>query len=540
MPTGSTDEAIFGSPDLSEFSCFAEVPTKLPSSIQGQEGSQMWPTSENGTSKPLAEENGARKCSKSSATTPDSTESGDEEDILGLISSSLDRFNALLHHNSQTTSLPIPVNRSEIPVHDIGSAIPTTNFPNSMLSSWSPFAKTQGPPSSLSYSSTNSPVALQQKSMPCPPGLPRLNHQQQQQQQQQPSTTTSGILKSIGLADGLPSTQRKQRSVSQTFSDTDETSSLWETHWKALPSEMAMLSVDSGIDGGDLYLMPNWLPNSNNNNNATNTTSSVSSSSASTGGCAVNGMNECCGAGNAFPPVLNSGNFSPAMDSFPPHSHFQIPTSVASNPQQTFEFPPFDTNLIKQAAVIAAAAAQAANEASKAPQLLQPPNDLRSFLWLTPSWSSTADCSPSTETSQMHFHPGDHHQHLTSRFETTFRQQQQQQSRQLYNRRKADSICFSSAARQNSSLLASASNSTNTNVNNRMKSHIGQLGSPPPTSDLCCQHVSKSYGNTPQKFARVEILQGLLLDGEYNGLLTVSLHTVDIHNEPLLWDSSWD
>lgn len=94
----------------------------------------MWPTSENGTTKPRAEENGARKGSQSSATTPDSVESGDDEDILGLISSSLDCFNAQLHHNSQTTSLPIPVNRSEIPVQDIGPAIPTTNFSNSV--SW--------------------------------------------------------------------------------------------------------------------------------------------------------------------------------------------------------------------------------------------------------------------------------------------------------------------------------------------------------------------------------------------------------------------
>ncbi|KAM3186064.1 hypothetical protein ACTXT7_005114 [Hymenolepis weldensis] len=112
----------------SEFCCSTEVPTKLPSSNQDQVGSQMWPTSENGTTKPRAEENGARKGSQSSATTPDS---GDDEDILGLISSSLDCFNAQLHHNSQTTSLPIPVNRSEIPVQDIGPAIPKTNFSNS-------------------------------------------------------------------------------------------------------------------------------------------------------------------------------------------------------------------------------------------------------------------------------------------------------------------------------------------------------------------------------------------------------------------------
>lgn len=172
-----------------------------------------------------------------------------------------------------------------------------------------------------------------------------------------------------------------------------------------------MLSVDSGIDGGDLYLMPNWLSNSNNNN-AANTNSSASSCSTSTGGCAGNGISDCCVAGNTFPPVLNSGNFSPDMDSFPPHSQFQLPTSVASQPPQSFEFPPFDANLIKQAAVIAAAAAQAANEASKGPHSLQPPNDLRSFLWLTPSWPSTADCSPSTETPQMHFRPGELYLHL--------------------------------------------------------------------------------------------------------------------------------
>ncbi|KAM3186066.1 hypothetical protein ACTXT7_005116 [Hymenolepis weldensis] len=294
----------------------------------------------------------------------------------------------------------------------------------------------------------------------------------------------------------------------------------------------AMLSVDSGIDGGDLYLMPNWFSNSNNNNVA-NTNSSASSCSTSTGGCAGNGMSDCCVAGSTFPSVLNSGNFSPDMDSFPPHSQFQLPTSVASQPPQSFEFPPFDANLIKQAAVIAAAAAQAANEASKGPHSLQTPNDLHSFLWLTPSWPSTADCSPSTETPQMHFRPvtvssalesislpslsnsliaplitslslslRDNHQQLTSRFEAALRQQQQQQSRQLYSRHKTDSICFSSAARHNSGLLASSSNGTNTNCNSRMKSYIGQLGSPPPTGDMCCHQMSKLYGNTFQKFAR--------------------------------------
>lgn len=106
---------------------------------------------------------------------------------------------------------------------------------------------------------------------------------------------------------------------------------------------------------------------------------------------------------------------------------------------------------------------------------------------------------------------GDNHQQLTSRFEAALRQQQhQQQSRQLYNRRKADSICFSSAARLNSGLLVPTSNTSAvatslTNTANPLKSHIGQLGSPPPppTGDLCCQQMSKSYGNTPQKFARV-------------------------------------
>ncbi|VDL45495.1 unnamed protein product [Hymenolepis diminuta] len=99
--------------------------------------------------------------------------------------------------------------------------------------------------------------------------------------------------------------------------------------------------------------------------------------------------------------------------------------------------------------------------------------------------------------------PGDNHQQLTSRFEAALRQQQQQQqSRQLYNRHKTDSICFSSAARHNSGLLASSSNGTNTNGNSRMKSYIGQLGSPPPTGDMCCHQMSKSYGNTFQKFAR--------------------------------------
>ncbi|KAM7542146.1 hypothetical protein Aperf_G00000008983 [Anoplocephala perfoliata] len=536
---------------VSEFCCTTEVPTTLPSLKQGREGSEMWPTSENGVTKSAIGEGdgtGIRTSSQSTTATSNSSESGDDEDILGLISSSLDRFNAQLHRNSQI-SPPIPVcshmNRSEIPVQDMGLGIPS-NFSNSMLSTWASFATStksqgQGVPGSLGYSSfsSNGPVGLsssvmlQQKSMPSPPGLPRLS-----QQQQQP---TNGILKTLCL-DGLPT--RKQRSVSQTFSDSDEVSSRWESQWKALPPEIiydrksiqifpgskndfsiaslqltrifcccylkerlftrlffsrgAMLSVDSGIDGGDLYPMPNWFTG----NNMANTNSSASSCSTSTGGCnGGGGMGECCGD---FPL---GGNYSPEMDGFPSQSQFQ-PSSVTPSLPQSFDFP-FDANLIKQAAVMAAAAAAAANASKSAAQR---PNDLggtslRSFIWPPPSWPSTADCSPSTETPAMHFRPDkyDNHQQkqqqqqqlaLTSRFEAALRQQQQQQqSRQLYNRRKAESICFSSAARLNSGLLPSS------NTNNGMKSHAGQLGSPPPHVDLC-QQMSKSYANTPQKFAR--------------------------------------
>ncbi|KAM3186065.1 hypothetical protein ACTXT7_005115 [Hymenolepis weldensis] len=123
------------------------------------------------------------------------------------------------------------------------------NYSYKMLSIWSPFAKTQGPPSSLGYSSTNSPVALQQKSMPSPPGLPRLN-------QQQPSTT-SGVPKSIGLVDGLPNTQQKQRSVSQTFSDSDETSPLREP--LSFPFVSRLETRESCKEGDLGEYSPLWL-----------------------------------------------------------------------------------------------------------------------------------------------------------------------------------------------------------------------------------------------------------------------------------------
>lgn len=99
----------------------------------------MWPKSENGVTKSGIGENGTRKGSQSTTATSGSSESGDDEDILGLISSSLDRFNAQLHRNLQI-SPPIPVcshmNSSEIPVQDMGSGMPS-NFSNSVrFPSW--------------------------------------------------------------------------------------------------------------------------------------------------------------------------------------------------------------------------------------------------------------------------------------------------------------------------------------------------------------------------------------------------------------------
>lgn len=78
--------------------------------MQGDERNQMWPTANSDVARSGGESNSCRAASHSSSTAPsEPTESGDDEDILGLISSSLDRFNAQLHHDPQV-SIPIPVN----------------------------------------------------------------------------------------------------------------------------------------------------------------------------------------------------------------------------------------------------------------------------------------------------------------------------------------------------------------------------------------------------------------------------------------------
>lgn len=485
MPTGTTDEAIFGCPDLTEFHCSSENLVKQVSLVQGDEKGQMWPAADGDVAPSRGESNSCRTASHSSSTAAsEPTESGDDEDILGLISSSLDRFNAQLHHNSQV-SIPIPINhhgnRADTPSNDISGGI-SSSISNSVMPSWASFAVTatsnthhqqsnQGReiPGSLAYSglslaSSTNPTGLfcgssgaslsflQRTSMPSPPGLPTLSHQQQ------PSNGNNS--------------ERKQHSLSQTFPDSNETSSLWESHWKALPSEMGMLSVDSGI-GGETFLPPKWFV----------TTNSTYSSSNSTGDCTQ---------------LTSTTSFSP-VEALPPQS-------VVASSTYDFSSPTLLDAAIKQVAVAAVAAAVTAPASSDAtkggPSDHGAASGLLPLLW-PPSWPNTADCSPSTETPQLHFRPGDnqHQLALTSRFETALRQQQQQQqSRQVCNRRKAESICFSSAACLNSALLPS---------NNALKSHqlalnVGQLGSPPPPSlpiDLC-QPLSKSHVNTPQKFSR--------------------------------------
>ncbi|KAL5107764.1 hypothetical protein TcWFU_005444 [Taenia crassiceps] len=487
MPTGTTDEAIFGCPDLTEFCCSSEDLVKRVSLLQGDGRSQMWPTANGDVARSGGESNSCRTASHSSSAAPsEPTESGDDEDILGLISSSLDRFNAQLHHDPQVC-IPFPVNhnskRPGTPSNEIGVVI-SSNASSSVMPAWASFDVTatannyqqqsnqgQEVPGSFTYpgisltsptnsiclfsgSSGTSSAVLQQTSMPSPPGLSTLSRHQQ---------SSNGN-----------NSERKQRSLSQTFPESDETSSLWVSHWKALPSEMGMLSVDSGI-GGDTFLPPKWFVTANSTYSSSNSTSSNS-----TGDC------------TQFP---STNGFSP-VEILPPQS-------IVANGTFDFSNPALLDAAIKQVAA-AAVTTPASSEASKGgPPDHSAASGLLPLLW-PPSWPNTADCSPSTETPQLHFRPGDNHQHqlaLTSRFEAALRQQQQQQqSRPICNRRKAESICFSSTACLNSALLPS---------NNALKSHplavnVGQLGSPPPPSmpvDLC-QPLSKSYANTPQKFSR--------------------------------------
>ncbi|VDM21720.1 unnamed protein product [Hydatigera taeniaeformis] len=237
-----------------------------------------------------------------------------------------------------------------------------------------------------------------------------------------------------------------------------------------------MLSVDSGI-GGDTFPPSKWFVTTNSTYPSSNSTSSNSTS-------------DCT-------QFTSNTGFSP-VEVLPPQSVVASGTLDFSSPAL------FDAAFKQVAAVAATATPSASSDVSRGGLSDHgATSGLLPLLW-PPSWPNTADCSPSTETPQLHFRPGDNRQHqiaLTSRFEAALRQQQQQQSRQVCNRRKAESICFSSTACLNSALLPSS---------NTLKSHpltinVGQLGSPPPPSlpvDLC-QPLSKSYANTPQKFPRV-------------------------------------
>eukprot|EP00108_Taenia_solium_P007981 TsM_000040400 transcript=TsM_000040400 gene=TsM_000040400 len=474
-----------------EFCCSSEGLVKRVGLVQGCERGQMWPTANGDVARPGGENNSCRTASHSSSAAPsEPTESGDDEDILGLISSSLDRFNAQLHQNPQV-SIPIPVNhygnRPGTPFNEIGVGISSTTS-NSVMPAWASFGVTattnnyqqqsnqgQEVPGSLTYSgislasptnpmglfsgSSGTSAVLQQTSMPSLPGLSTLSRQQQ------PSNGNNS--------------ERKQRSLSQTFPESDETSSL-------CVSVAGMLSVDSGI-GGETFLPPKWFVTTNSTYSSSNSTSSNS-----TGDC------------TQFPPTTG---FSP-VEVLPPQS-------IVANGTFDFSSPALLDAAIKQVAAAAVAAPASSDAPKGGPSDHGAASGLLPLLW-PPSWPNTADCSPSTETPQLHFRPGDNHQHqlaLTSRFEAALRQQQQQQqSRQVCNRRKAESICFSSTACLNSALLPS---------NNPLKSHplavnVGQLGSPPPPSlpvDLC-QPLSKSYANTPQKFSRD--LQQQRLVGSFN------------------------
>ncbi|VDM35651.1 unnamed protein product [Hydatigera taeniaeformis] len=211
---------------------------KRVSLAQGDERGHMWPTANGDVAPSVGESNSCRTASHSSSAAPsEPTESGDDEDILGLISSSLDRFNAQLHHNPHV-NISIPVNqygnRPTTPSNDITVGI-SSDISDPVMPAWAPFAvsavtnyqqqSSQGQevPGSLTYSelslasSTNpmglfsgssdaSSAVLQRTSMPSPPGLSTLSHQQQ------PSSGNNS--------------ERKQRSLSQTFPDSDETSSL--------------------------------------------------------------------------------------------------------------------------------------------------------------------------------------------------------------------------------------------------------------------------------------------------------------------------
>ena len=96
----------------------------------------MWSTTGANTIAPRDECGSGRtvshSCSSTDASEP--TESDNDDDILGLISSSLDRFNAQLHYNPQP-GMSIPIshypNCPGVLASDIGAGI-STNISNSV------------------------------------------------------------------------------------------------------------------------------------------------------------------------------------------------------------------------------------------------------------------------------------------------------------------------------------------------------------------------------------------------------------------------
>uniref|UniRef100_A0A5K3F6M5 Growth-regulating factor n=1 Tax=Mesocestoides corti TaxID=53468 RepID=A0A5K3F6M5_MESCO len=226
MPTGAADEAIFGSPDLSDFcppensgESFALQPTDAKTQIfQSQ-----WPAANSDALSAFAVQTGGGAAAHSGASSAGFSEqagSGDEEDILDLISSSLDRFNAQLHRNHQA-SIPIPVNHSVLPLWTSSTASnnlqqhlhhsqlnqvqgSSINVAYSALSNASPSTST----GVFCGSSNSSSALLHQPPMPSPPGLSRLSQQ----------TPITGCLK---MQSG-----RKQRNLTQALSYPEEKSYL--------------------------------------------------------------------------------------------------------------------------------------------------------------------------------------------------------------------------------------------------------------------------------------------------------------------------
>uniref|UniRef100_A0A0X3PN34 C3H1-type domain-containing protein n=1 Tax=Schistocephalus solidus TaxID=70667 RepID=A0A0X3PN34_SCHSO len=423
MPSGTADEVIFGSPELTDFFCTPEVLGKqanllrLNDALEDEEEVEEQASSAANLTIALP-----------SAQTLFPSEDADTEgsDLLNLISTSLDRFNAQLHMESACTdSVSTPRNqRQSHQPQDCGIPIPiaaypqvsghtnplSENFSNSVIRAWA--TDSDCPPCSISPSSLFSALPSSSSSqhatqllskepltgaaaasaapafgktsriLPSPPGLPRLaasSHLFEIASSNDSNSTRSPHL------DAAATAMLDKRRSPNTCSSLSETP-LWDSQWGQFPAEPGVQSTDSGFDSEHALASSNWW----------STASQTASEQSDLRGCDAGGDDphhslEFGSSFNRAGSCSTDGGGGGGL-LFPPNAVAAAAAAAASS-SSSFSGHHLDDQLLMQEvkAVMAAAAAAAAGT-FKSPLDVPPTSSaFRSALWASWPLSPTGE-----------------------------------------------------------------------------------------------------------------------------------------------------